>query len=152
METSLVNLISNLILKIRIPSGFTLLRLMSVMGTVVMLTAGCGQSNSLGAIKEQARDIQCGSNLKQIAFAAKMFALDHDDRLPSRLGDIQQLIVSPQVLACPKDSRNAIHKATSWSQVDFAKSNYELLHPGAAYDDESGVMLVKCRTHGTLGN
>ena len=61
-------------------SGFTLVELLVTIAILVVLASLL--LPALARAKEHARRAKCISNLKQVAIAAKMFALDHDSRHP----------------------------------------------------------------------
>jgi hypothetical protein len=113
-----------------------------------ILVAKVGLGGQLGEAKVRAQAIECRNHLKQIVLAARIYANDHEDRLPRSLGDMQVELGDPGILACPLDPANPLHETTGWDQVDFAKSTYELLQPGALYEEGATTSIVKCRLHG----
>jgi prepilin-type N-terminal cleavage/methylation domain-containing protein len=107
----------------RIPQrgrGFTLIELLVTIALIVVLASLL--LPALARAKEQARRVKCISNLKQVAAAAKLFAIDHDGRHPwhTRVGDggtygtdaalawknfsaLSNDMSAPAVLVCPSD-------------------------------------------------
>ena len=72
-----------------ISGGFSLSELLVVMTTISTLMAI--MLPSLGRAREQARRVACASNLRQLGFSLKMYAVDNDGWYP-----IEQLCGNPQ--------------------------------------------------------
>ena len=70
-------------------AGFSLPELLVVMMTISTLMAIL--LPSLGRAREQARRVACGSNLRQLGFGLKMYAMDNDGRYP-----VEELCGNPQ--------------------------------------------------------
>ena len=61
---------------------------------------------ALSRAREQARQVACKSNLKQIGLAIAMFANDHDANYPDKLEDLfDQYLMAKQVLHCPSTGK-----------------------------------------------
>jgi len=69
--------------------GFSLVELLVVMTAITTLTAIL--LPSLGRTREQARRVACASNLRQIGFGLKMYAMDNEGRYP-----VEELCGNPQ--------------------------------------------------------
>ena len=101
--------------------GFTLVELLVVIAIIAVLAALL--LPALARAKELARRAKCISNLKQVALAAKEFALDHDGSIPwhtpvneggtygtmaatawRNFSSLSNDLEAPQVLACPSDA------------------------------------------------
>lgn len=61
-------------------AGFSLLELLVVIGIVAVLATLAFPA--LASAKSRAQRVHCAGNLRQIALAARLYAEDHDDRLP----------------------------------------------------------------------
>ena len=115
------------------PRGFTLIELLVVLAIVVTLAALL--LPALARAKEQARRIKCISNLKQIASATKLFASDHDGKIPwhtptsdggtygtmaavawRNFSAVSNDLPAPQVLVCPSDTATKMIAGT-WAEL-----------------------------------
>ena len=111
--------------------GFTLIELLVVMAIVAILAALL--LPALGRAKEQARRVQCVSNLKQVSLAIKLFALEQEGYYPWHIvpgeggtygpfaGESWRNLISvsndlstPKVLVCPSDT------ATKTAIIDWS--------------------------------
>src|SRR5687768_5778759 len=114
------------------PRGFTLIELLVVLAIVVTLAALLFPA--LAGAKEQGRRIKCISNLKQISFAIKLFASDHDGKIPwhtpasdggtygtmaatawRHFSAVSNDLQAPQVLVCPSDAETKMIAGT-WAE------------------------------------
>ncbi|MBW1790717.1 MAG: DUF1559 domain-containing protein [Deltaproteobacteria bacterium] len=89
-------------------TGFSLPELLVVMTTISTLMAI--MLPSLGRAREQARKVACASNLRQLGFGLKMYAMDNDGKYPVEefCGNPQPVLVQslfPDYLA----SRNVFY-------------------------------------------
>jgi hypothetical protein len=86
--------------------------------------------------KEKAENIKCMNNLKQIGLAARIWANDNNNILPTNYLCMSNELNNWAILQCPGDhSRNV----TSWSDVGSGNVSYPMLAPGV---DLSSPMLV----------
>lgn len=79
-------------------SGFMLLFAIPILAGLLL--------PALAKAKERAQTINCVNNVKQLALAARMYAVDHGDTLPYATNwcdAIQNNIGSPKVFQCPTD-------------------------------------------------
>ena len=98
--------------------------------------------------KQKAQTISCINNIKQIALAARMYASDHGDVLPSDFASMKSELNTPKILICPGVSSKAGGK--DWSTFNFAEASYEIVSPGAKTSDPQKV-FVRCPIHGNVG-
>jgi hypothetical protein len=131
-----------------------------VLGALALLNFGCSQSN-------QELDVRCENNARLIKLIAMGFIVDHDGRFPANLGEALQDeiderrgetppgagIFLPDFLACPQDRKHPFHRLTSWRDVDFTESSYELLNLSTttneiSYEQLEASVAVKCKLCG----
>jgi prepilin-type N-terminal cleavage/methylation domain-containing protein len=118
--------------------AFTLIELLVTIGIIAALASLL--LPALARAKEQARRVQCISNLKQITIAAKEFALDHESRHPwhvppnegctygaaagvtwKNYAAMSNELGSPKILVCPSDTKTKM-MAVSFSE--FVSSTF----------------------------
>jgi prepilin-type N-terminal cleavage/methylation domain-containing protein len=142
--------------------GFTLIELLVVLAIIVILAALL--LPALARAKEQARRVKCISNLKQVALAAKTYAMDHEGDFPwhtmpteggtygtstaaSAWGNFSTLsneLVTPLVLVCPSDGGTK-KLANTWAELFSVafRSNAVSFWVGLdAFEQLPGVMLA----------
>ena len=78
-------------------NGFTLVELLVVIGIIAVLIAIL--LPVLQNAREQARQVACANNMRQIAFAAMAYANDNGGQLPAPIGRLPQPPPTPQVRA-----------------------------------------------------
>ena len=100
------------------------------------------------AAKRRAESINCGNHVIAITFAARMWASDHDERLPPDLLNMSNELNSPVILHCAGD--HARQRVRSFNEFKEAHSSYELLPP-AGVDWNTNTAFVRCKVHGHLG-
>jgi prepilin-type N-terminal cleavage/methylation domain-containing protein len=103
-------------------AGFSLPELLVVMTTISTLMAI--MLPSLGRAREQARKVACASNLRQLGFGLKMYAMDNDGKYPVEqlCGNPQSILVQslfPDYLA----NRNIFYCPSAAGVEPYAQSN-----------------------------
>jgi len=103
-------------------AGFSLPELLVVMTTISTLMAI--MLPSLGRAREQARKVACASNLRQLGFGLKMYAMDNDGKYPVEefCGNPQSSLVQslfPDYLA----NRNIFYCPSATAVEPYAQSN-----------------------------
>ena len=98
--------------------------------------------------KRKAESMMCGNHMASIGCAARLWAGDHEGRLPSDLLAMSNELVATKILICPGDGSR--QRAASWASFTPAQSSYEVVTPGLQDGDTNGVFL-RCKIHGHLG-
>jgi hypothetical protein len=76
--------------------------------------------------RDQAENVKCMNNLKQIGLAARFWSTDHNDAYPTNFISMKDELNNSIILQCPGDhSRNV----TSWADVEAGNVSYQLLTP-----------------------
>lgn len=90
--------------------------------------------SGVAAARKRAQTINCVSNLKQVGLAARMWAEDHGDVLPSNHEELREHLDNPKVLSCSA----------------MKGKPYEILSPGASATKPS-IVYLRCPCHGNVG-
>jgi hypothetical protein len=98
--------------------------------------------------KRKAESVQCGNYMASIGCAARLWANDHGDYLPSQLISMSNEVIATKILICPGD--HSRKPAASWASFTAADSSYEIVTPGLRDGDTNGIFL-RCTIHGHLG-
>src|SRR5437867_89826 len=98
--------------------------------------------------KGRAQRINCINNIKQIGLAARMWANDNKEIMPSDFLSMSNELGSPKILTCPADTARI--QAASWLGFDGNSVSYELLSPGVPEGDPS-IVYVRCPIHHNVG-
>jgi len=90
----------------------------------------------------------CGNHIVAITMAARMWANDHNERLPLDFVTMSNELNSPRILQCPGDHARRVVR--SWADYQANDGSYEVLSTNAGSGDKDTAWL-RCRTHGHLG-
>jgi hypothetical protein len=103
---------------------------------------------SVPLAKRRAGSIECGNRMVSIGFAARMWANDHNNRLPLNLAAMSNELNNPKILQCSGDrARQRFH---SWAEFTETNSSYVVVSPGAR-DSDTNAVYIRCKVHGHLG-
>jgi prepilin-type N-terminal cleavage/methylation domain-containing protein len=110
-------------------SGFTLIELLVVMAIITILASML--LPSLGRAKEQARMVQCLSNLRQVGIGIRLYMDDHNSKFPPRK-------VYEPITGAAKDTLETIggfDALPEWKDYPTAKIRplYDYLRPSEVY-------------------
>jgi hypothetical protein len=95
--------------------------------------------------KRYATSINCLNQMKNVAMAARLWAADHQERMPTNFVSFKQELSTPRVLRCPGDSRREV--LIDWSSFTEDKASYEFASTNVLTDGASDIYL-RCRVHG----
>ncbi len=115
---------------------------------VTLVTALTALALAAPVAKRKAESVSCGNSMVSIGCAARLWANDHDDHLPSDLLSMSNEVTAIKILICPGD--HSLQPAASWAAFTPADSSYEIVTPGLRNGDTNGVFL-RCKTHKHLG-
>lgn len=103
----------------------------------------------LAEMRERAESIRCVNNLKQIGLAARIYATDNSDTLPSDVPSMKAELATPSILICPADTTRVA--APSWEAYTDANLSYEFLGRGPdASETEPERVMFRCPIHGSV--
>jgi hypothetical protein len=117
----------------------------AVLGIVLILTAGlCA---ALPRLKQHTESVECGNYMASIGYAARMWAGDNTNFLPCDFLTMSNELNTPRILICPAD--HSRQPATSWASFSPTNCTYQILTPGAPYNDTNA--FFRCLIHDHLG-
>jgi hypothetical protein len=113
-------------------------------GAMVVLLVGFLLANG----RRRAQSISCGSSMKSMCLAARMYAADNAEIFAPSFLAMSNELVSPKILHCPADRSRPC--AFDWSDYSITNCSYEWLAAGAKNGPKVDV-IVRCPIHGHLG-
>jgi prepilin-type N-terminal cleavage/methylation domain-containing protein len=122
-------------------SAFTLVELLVVIGIIAILIAIL--MPALGRARDQARGVQCSSNMRQMMMGVHMFAADHKGHCPGNHVD-----------ALDGGAPNADPEKRSWLSGDYVNPTYTLAEApqkGTLYRYINNPELYKCPSRDQMG-
>ena len=103
---------------------------------------------ALAKAKAKAQSIQCVNNLKQLGLGARIYAVDHGDKLPPDVFSLKQEVGSPRVLFCAEDPKGAQFRDLKWEDIRPEMISYEYLGAGKTDSADPRTAIFRCRIHG----
>ncbi len=100
------------------------------------------------ATKKWAQSEACGSNMKAVGLAGRLWANDHVELMPTNFMCMSNEVVTPKVLHCPADHERP--RVSTWDEFSEENSSYLMVSPGAK-EGTTNVVFIRCRIHGHLG-
>lgn len=111
---------------------------------------------SLASAKKQAQAVRCGSQLKSVSLAGRLWSNDHNDTLARSLLEMSNEVIHPKVLICSSDPRAAEHweklsaNPYPWSWLTTNDITYEWIARGEP-DTNVNRIVIRCPIHGFTG-
>ncbi len=117
--------------------------LMSAVSLILLLLV------SLAALvftaRKRAVSVNCANTITSICLGARMWANDHDERMPTNFLSMVNELNTPKVLSCLPARR-----AASWETFSpETNCTYQIVAPGMATSDTN--VFLRCTVHGHLG-
>ena len=100
---------------------------------------------TVGLAVDRAANVECVSNLKQIALAARHWQSEHG-QFPGGFVVLTNDLASPLPLCCPADHSDAC--PNSFDEIDWSTIDYQWLEGFNPNDDQS--VFAQCRIHGNI--
>jgi len=111
----------------------------STNGIRMPLTASLAQREETGSYR-------CVENLHTLGTAARLFAGDHADVMPSSFAEIAEALDSPEVLVCPSDLLRTA--AGSLAELNTSNITYHIDAPGISANVNPSQRFITCPIHG----
>ena len=107
------------------------------------------ETDALTKARDRAQSVTCVNNLKQLGLAARVWAIDNNDRYPEDIISMTNEMSTPKILWCPADTA---HQAVSgWAEYTAANCSYDYLAASANDGEEPTRVLFRCQIHGNIG-
>src|SRR5258708_4930153 len=97
------------------------------------------------AARNRADSARCASSITSICMAARLWAEDHGELMPTNFLSMSNELNTPKVLSC-LDAR----RASDWSTFAPENCTYQIVAPGMGAGDTNKIFL-RCSVHGHLG-
>ena len=105
------------------------------------------ETEALAQAKERAERIACINNMKQLALASRIWAVDHGDVSPPDILTMSNEVHTPKILVCPGD--HSREPAKDWAAYTPAQCSYDYL-AASAPDIEPQRVAFRCPVHGNV--
>jgi hypothetical protein len=92
------------------------------------------------------QSIQCGDSMIGIGYAARLWAAEHQDRLPPDFRSMAAELRSPQLLICPGDDTGR-QPALTWASLTPGHSSYEMVNGNLSVTN-GRTLYIRCQVHG----
>ena len=121
-----------------------------VLGVLAFMVAGLfGLLCLLKLAGDRAQSTSCVMNMKNIGYAGRLWAQEHNGLLPTNFITMSNELVTPQILHCRVDRMH--QRANSFEEFSEQQNNsYMIVTPGAR-QGATNVVFIRCSVHGHLG-
>jgi hypothetical protein len=82
-----------------------------------------------------------------IACAARLWAQDNNNSLPTNWVSLSHELGSPRILFCPSD--HTANLPSNWASLDESRCSYKMVNPGLP-ENATNTVYFRCRHHGFL--
>ena len=111
-------------------------------GFAVLIAAFCVW---VSVERKRVESINCASAVRSICLAARIWAEDHGEFMPTNFISMSNEVGTPKILSC-----QAGRRVSDWSAFTPENCTYEIVSPGMR-TDETNKVFMRCTIHGHLG-